>query len=191
MLFIYPTLNRLAGATLTLATFIFIAFMFTACGEKIKPSISSIQMGQDIPSQESWNATITFTDSGRVSGILKAGYISSFADKKYTLLDSSITVDFFDEQERHTSLLTAKRGRVNDVTHDFEAYEDVVVISDSGTTLKTEELYWSNKTQKVHTESYVEIISPTEQIQGHGLESNQSLKNYKIFRVTGKAKVQE
>ena len=167
------------------------SLMISACEEKIKPSIASSRIGQDVPSQESWNAKITFSDSGRVTGILRAGHISMFTDKKFTLLDSSIIVDFYDEFERHTSTLTSKRGKVDDATHDFEAHEHVVVVSDSGTTLKTEDLYWDNNTQQIHTPAFVEITSPTEQIQGHGLESDQGLKHYTVFKVTGQAKTNE
>ena len=84
-------------------------------------------------------------------------------------------------------MLTALRGRVDDITNDFEARGSVVVRSDSGTILKTEELYWNNKRERVHTEAFVEIVSPTEEIRGMGLESDQSLTHYTILRVTGKA----
>ncbi len=159
--------------------------------EKLKPAISSIGLGRDIPTQESWNAKIIFTDSGRVTAVLRAGHIALFQQKRYTELDSSITVDFYDQQQRHTSVLTALRGRVNDITHDFEAHGNVVVVSDSGTTLMTEDLYWSNKTQKVNTPSFVDITSPTEHIQGHGFESDQGLKHYTVFKVTGQATTHE
>ena len=156
--------------------------------EKVKPPVSSIVIGEDVPSQESWNAKITFTDSGKVTALLRSGHIASFMEKRYTVLDSNIVVDFFDQNEKHTSVLTAYRGRVNDVTHDFEAHDHVVVVSDSGTTLWTEELYWNNTTQKITTPAFVEILSPTEHIFGHGFESDQGLKHYAIFKVTGQAK---
>jgi len=167
------------------------SLLILGCEGKVKPSVSSSGLGQDVPSQESWNASIAFTDSGRKTGILHAGHISVFTEKKFTRLDSNITVDFYDENEKHTSVLTARRGLVNDVTHDFEAHENVLVVSDSGTTLATQELYWTNATQKIHTPAYVEITSPTEQIQGHGLVSDKSLKDYTIIKVTGKAKTNE
>lgn len=160
----------------------------TGCSEdRIKPSVFSSRLGGDIPTQESWNAKIVFTDSGRLTGILHAGHIAMFSQKKYTLLDSNITVDFFDQQQHHTSVLTALYGRVNDLNHDFEAHGNVVVVSDSGTTLRTDELYWSNATQRVTTPAFVDITSPTEHIQGHGFESDQGLKHYTIFKVTGQA----
>ncbi len=99
----------------------------------------------------------------------------------------SIHIDFFDEQQRHTSTLTAERGKVNDQTRDFEAYESVVVRSDSGTTLTTDRLFWNNASRQIHTDAFVHIVSPTEEIKGVGMVSDQNLKNYRIFRVTGQA----
>ena len=173
------------------AILVLIGSFVIGCEEKLKPSISSEGIRLDIPSQESWNSTITFTDSGKVKGVLRAGHISTYDDKKYTLLDSNIIVDFYDENEHHTSVLTARHGKVDDVTHNFEARDNVVVISDSGTVLKTDELYWDNRDRKIHTPAYVEISSPKEQIRGHGFESDQSLKQYTIYKVTGQAKTEE
>jgi len=164
-----------------------VAFAFTSCEEKVKPPVSTAFAG-DIPTQESWNATITFTDSGRLSGILRAGHIAEFAEKRVTRLDSNLTVDFFDENQHHTSVLTARRGIVNDVTHDFEAHDNVVVVSDSGSILRTQELYWDNAARKIHTPAYVDLASPTEQIQGQGFESDETLKHYIFFKVTGQQK---
>lgn len=158
----------------------------SGCEEKIRPSVVAVNQ-VEIPSQESWNSTVTFTDSGKVKAILWAGHIASYAPRQFTLLSESIHVDFFDEFEQHTSLLTARRGKVNDKTEDFAAYENVVVISDSGTTLRTDSLYWDNATRKIRTEAFVDIVSPTEHIMGHGMVSDQGLKNYTIFRVTGRA----
>lgn len=169
---------------------VFFSLLFIACEEKIKPAVST-GLGWDVPSQESWDAQIIFTDSGKVTGILHAGHIAMYADKKFTLLDSNVTVDFFNERQEHTSILTAKRGKVNDVTHDFEAHDHVLVISDSGTTLVTEELFWTNATRKIHSSAFVDITSPKEHLQGQGFESDQDLKHYTILKVTGQASSHE
>ena len=161
------------------------------CEEKLKPSVTNTPVGQDIPSQESWNTTITFTDSGKLTAVLRAGHISSFTEKQFTLLDSHVVVDFYDEFERHTSVLKADSGRVDDVSHNLEARGNVVVISDSGTTLKTTILFWNNLTKKVHTREFIDIVSPTEHIQGHGFESDRGLKHYSVFKVSGQAKTEE
>jgi LPS export ABC transporter protein LptC len=158
----------------------------TGCEEKVKPSIDP-GVSKELPSQESWNSTVVFSDSAHLKAVLWSGHISSYASRQVTELADSVHVDFFNEQEQHTSLLTARRGIVHDATRDLEAYERVVVVSDSGTTLRTERLFWNNATQKIYTDAFVDIQSPKEHIMGHGMESDQSLKNYRIFKVTGQA----
>jgi LPS export ABC transporter protein LptC len=165
---------------------VFGAAMFFGCEERVKPSTLQLPNTKNA-SQESWNSTITFSDSARIKAILWSGHISRFSQERYTLLQDSLRVDFFDADQKHSSLLTALHGRVNDATEDFAAYGNVVVVSDSGTTLKTDSLFWNNATRKIYTQAFVDIASPAEHIMGTGMESDQSLKNYKIFRVTGSA----
>jgi LPS export ABC transporter protein LptC len=160
--------------------------LLAGCAEKINPSVQPLP-DSSLPSQESWKSTVYFTDSARIKAILWAGHIADFQNQRITFLDDSVHVDFFDGEGRHTSLLTSRRGRVNDATQDFEAYDNVVVVSDSGSTMKTDSLFWTNADRTIHTNSFVNITSPTEHITGQGLVSDQDLRNYKIFRVTGQA----
>jgi LPS export ABC transporter protein LptC len=161
------------------------AIIFAACSEeKVKPSIDTSLKVEDLPDQESWNATVFFTDSGKTKAVLKAGHLRVYSDSKQTLLDSNITVDFYNDQEKINTVLTAKRGKVNDATEDLYAMDSVVVVSDSGTTLKTEDLMWRNKDRKIVSDKFVTILSPKEKIQGYGFESDQSLRNYVIYNIT-------
>jgi LPS export ABC transporter protein LptC len=170
-----------------LIALVLVGILLAGCEEKARPPVIRLQQGKQIPDQESWDATITFTDSGRVTGVLRAGYIGKFIQDRYTLLDSGVVVDFYNDARQHTSVLNARRGKVNDTNNDFEARGDVVVRSDSGAVLRTEELFWDNRRGKVTTEAYVEITTPTEEIHGIGLESDASLTNYTIHKVTGKS----
>jgi LPS export ABC transporter protein LptC len=158
----------------------------TGCEEKTKPAVTALPSA-DIPSQESWNSTVVFSDSARIRAKLWSAHISAYDAERMTVLEESLRVDFYNDQAVHTSLLTARRGKVNDQTHDLEAYEHVVVVSDSGTTLRTERLFWNNQTRKIHTDAFVDIQSPREHIMGHGMESDQGLKNYRISKVSGQA----
>ena len=165
---------------------ILLLLLAAGCGEKVNPSVVPLPESA-LPSQESWRSTVFFSDSARVKAVLWAGHIADYHAERITLLDDSVHVDFFDEEGRHTSALTARRGRVNDATQDFEAMDSVVVVSDSGSTMKTDRLYWTNADRSIHTDAFVDITSPTEHILGKGFVSDQSLKNYRIFRVTGEA----
>jgi hypothetical protein len=39
--------------------------------------------------------------------------------------------------------------------------------------------------QQILSDEFVRITSPKEQLQGRGFESDQNLRNYKVFHVTG------
>jgi len=165
--------------------FLSLTLLMISCEDRLRPSFVNVQ--NEIPSQESWRSRVIFSDSSKVKAILWAGHIAVFSTGHYTLLDDSVHVDFFDELGRHSSTLTARRGRVDDLTDNFEAHDHVVVVSDSGTTLRTERLYWTNADRSIHTDAFVDIVSPNEHISGTGMVSDEGLKNYKIFKVSGQS----
>jgi len=157
------------------------------CEEKVRPSVLSGVSSTQLPSQESWHSTITFTDSGIVKAIVTAGHIYAFDNTRITYLDSGVVVDFFDEMGKHTTTLTSKRGSVDEGTNNLEAMGNVIVTSDSGTVVRTEKMFWTNEQQMIHSPEFVHITSPTEDVTGTGFESDHNLRNYKIFKVTGTA----
>lgn len=169
-----------------------VALVLTAgCDEKIKPSVLHIGTPGEMPDQESWNTAVTFSDSGKIKAVLHADHIAQYRSRQMTYLDGNVKVDFYDPNQRHTSVLTSDKAVVNDLNHDLEALDNVVVVSDSGTTLRTEQLEWANSSRLIHTKKFVSITSTTEDLQGVGLESDQSLKNYKIFNVSGESRKQQ
>ncbi len=162
-------------------------FLFTlsvsSCDEKFKPTRTDINTNE-MPSQESWNSTVTFSDSGRTKAILEAGHISVYSSKGFTLIDSGAKVDFYRDGEI-VSTLTGKKGKIDDRTKDIEIYDSVNVVNKEGSELKTQKLFWNNKTQRVSSDEFVTIKTPAETIEGIGFESDQNLRNYKIFKVSG------
>jgi len=154
-----------------------------SCENKMEPPRIDLN-AENIPEQESWNSTVSFSDSGNVKAVLRAGHISAFKKKGYTLIDSGAKVDFYNKGV-NVSTLTSKRGKVLEPSRNIEIYDSVVVVNQEGSILKTEKLYWDNKTQKVSTDVYVKIKTPKEEVEGIGFLSDQNLKNYTIYKVTG------
>ncbi|MBK7499283.1 MAG: LPS export ABC transporter periplasmic protein LptC [Ignavibacteriales bacterium] len=161
-----------------------ILFLFPFCSSKrVKPSVDGKLSVEELPSQESWNSIITFSDSGKISAILYAGHLRKYDDKKETFLDQNIKVDFYDQNEVQTTTLTSVKGRVDETTNNLYAMDSVVVSSDS-VTIKTDEMMWRNKDRKIVSDKFVTVISPQEEIQGYGFESDQNLNNYVIYNIT-------
>lgn len=164
-----------------------LVLVMAGCEEKVRPSVLSGVSSTQLPSQESWNSTITFTDSGIVKAIVNAGHIFAYDNSRITFMDSGVVVDFFDETGAHTSKLTSNKGSVDEGTSNLEAIGNVIVTSDSGTVVRTEKMFWTNSTQLIHSPEFVHITSPTEDLKGTGFESDHNLRNYRIFKVTGTA----
>ncbi len=163
-------------------------FLLAGCEEKIKPSVLPGIDSKSIPQQESWNSTIVLSDSGKLKAVIFAGYIQKYDTPSETWLRQGVKVYFYGDSAKHTSTLTSDEGRVDELTNNLEASGNVVVLSDDSTRLRSQKLFWDHSTQRIHTPEYVFITSPREQVQGKGFESDQQLRNYRIFRVTGQAK---
>lgn len=168
-----------------------LAALFVGCEEKVKPTVLPEIDSKTLPHQESWKSTITISDSGVVKAIINAGYIRVYEEPRRTILSDGVVVDFYDEEGMKTSVLTSLEASVNDVTNDLEAWGNVVVVSQSDSTvLRTERLFWDNRRALIHTPEFVRIASPHEKIQGTGFEAEQNLENYRIFKVSGESKSQ-
>lgn len=161
-----------------------ISMLLQFCSSKrVKPSVDLNLNTQELPSQESWNSVITFTDSGKTKAILWTGHLRKFDDKRETFLDKNVKVDFYNDEQIKTSTLTSKKGRVDETTNNLYAIDSVVVFSDS-VTIRTEEMMWRNKDRKIVSDKFVTVVSPQEKIEGYGFESDQNLKNYVIYNIT-------
>jgi LPS export ABC transporter protein LptC len=159
-------------------------FLFGCADEKVKPKVDYNLKAEKLPTQESWKSTVIFTDSGFTAAILNAGHLRMYAETQQTLLDEGVKVDFYNTDRAITTTLTSKTGRVEDVTRNLFAFENVIVKGADGTVLKTEELEWRNIDKKIVTDKFVTIVTPKEKIQGYGFESDQHLKNYVIRNIT-------
>lgn len=138
-----------------------------------------------MPDQESWEATIFLTREGRKMAEVWAGYMAVYNSRKRTLLKDSIHVDFFDNQGRHKSVLTAREGMIEHNTRNLVARGNVVVVSDSGIVLETEELKWNNFKQKIISDVEVKFYTPTDTLIGDSFISDADLKNYEIRNARG------
>ena len=168
-----------------------VAIGLGACEEKVRPTVLPDMDSRSLPEQESWNSTVTISDSGIVKAVIVAGYIRVYNAPRRTLLSEGVVVDFYDETQKKTSVLTSSEAKVDDLTNNLEAWGDVVVVSQTdSTTLRTERLFWDNKRRLIHTPEFVRIVSETEKIQGTGFEAEENLRNYRIFKVSGETQTQ-
>ena len=167
-----------------LSSIFFLLLLINCTGQDVKPKVDTSFTVEVLPAQESWNSTIFFTHSGKTRAILYSGHLQVFNNRKETILEDGVKVEFFNSLEQKTTTLTSKRGRVDEKTNDLYAIDSVVAVNDSGIVVRTDELKWRDKDRKIVTDKFVTIDSPDEHIEGYGFESDQHLRNYVIYNIT-------
>ena len=141
---------------------------------------------EGLPNQESWRVNIILTDQGTIRAKVKAGHLEKYNEKEFILLDSSVTVDFFDSNEQHTSILNSNKAEVNQSSNDMKAIGNVVAVSDSGISLYSETLVWDSKNEKLRTKDKIMITTlDQDTLYGIGFESDSDLENWKIINPSG------
>lgn len=168
-----------------LTTLCFLLFLTAGCGSADIAKDSTAQSSDELPDQESSPFEITLTKQGRKSAEVVSGKMQYFEDRNTYYLSDSVTADFFDTEGNHSSKLNSIRATINEEEDLLFAEESVVVVSDSGATLLTEELYWNRISEKIFTDDFVTIITETDTLYGKGFESDRSLRNYRIEQPTG------
>jgi LPS export ABC transporter protein LptC len=165
--------------------------VFLSCS-KLDDSSSSVETGPaeqiETPDQESWQSTIIITKDGRRVARVWANYVATYENRKQTVLKDSIHVNFYDRNGKQKSVLTAREGIVDNVTENLRAIGNVVVVSDSGVVLETEELLWDNQKQKIVSEVPVKFTTKTDTLLGDGFISDPDLANYEIRNAKGVSK---
>ena len=168
----YPRLNVLC-----------ILFLFFSCSAD---EILELSKNKDIPDQESWDVTIILSDKGIMKAKIKSGHLEKHNDKAFVFLDSNVIVDFFDKDEKHTSLLKSESAEINQKSNNMKAIGNVIAISDSGITLFSEVLMWDATDEKLYTNETIMITTlENDTLYGIGFESNSNLENWKILNPSG------
>lgn len=137
------------------------------------------------PDQESWNTEIVLTKDGQKRAVVLAGHLTKYNDESVVILDEKVDVDFFDEEQSHLSHLKSHKARVNERTNDLLAQGNVVVVSDSGVTLYTEELCWNHKRERIISDVFITLVSDKDTLTGIGFESDSDLRNWIIEKPAG------
>jgi LPS export ABC transporter protein LptC len=161
-----------------------LAFFLVSCSSnEVKPSTAPLASSDEFPTQISAHTRMSFSTDGKIRAVMNARGVRVFEQKRYTLLDSSVHVDFFNREGSHSSILTSHRAFIDDNTRNMTAYDSVRVLSDSGTLVETDSLLWNNTTHKLRSDAFVKISEKSGRVtRGHGFESDQDLVNYKILQ---------
>lgn len=139
--------------------------------------------------EEAHNVSITYTMGGKATALLTAPLMLRSQDSIPSVeFTKSIHVDFFNPAGQVESKLDAKYARYKENQGLVFIRDNVRVINlFKGDTLDCQELYWDRQLtgREFYTDKPVRIRTPTQAIDGVGMESGQDFKNWKISKPIG------
>ena len=118
------------------------------------------------------------TSNGIKQWVLDSSEMRKFYGQQEVLL-ITVRMNFFREGEQF-STLTADSGRANLLTRDVRTWGDVVVVTEDGRRLETEELFFSNESQLIHNDVFNRFIRDGDVLTGIGLEATPDLEYIEI-----------
>lgn len=174
--------NRIVSSLGMLMT----ALVWAACSDLTESSPESTSKDANIPDQEGWNSKAVFTTKGVIEAELYSKHLMRWNNQKLTTFGQGLRVEFYEKGE-HNATLTSDSGEVRGNTNNLSAFGNVVIVSDSGLTMRTEKIYWDDQKQLVFADGFVTMTSAEDTLNGYEFESNKDLSNWKMKNAYGQS----
>lgn len=170
--------------TITMAVLFIGCFFLCAC-ENDANTVNNINKPK-LGIEEAKNVTVTYTIAGKAKSVLTSPLMLNVNDTvPYVEFPKTLHVDFYNEETRIESVLTAKYAKYKQNQSIVFLKDSVKVINiEKGDTLYCDELYWDRNRRgtEFYTDKPVKIRTKLQVINGDGgMESSQDFKNWRII----------
>jgi len=166
-----------------------------SCSSKVSSDIpKELFANKLIPSVEAFDFQTYYTDSAVVRYFLKTPRLLIFDQEKtpYKEFPEGFHLQQFDNQKKIISELSANYGKNFELEQKWLATGNVVMVNNKGDTLRTEELIYLIKEDKVYSEKFVNIKKGDQDITGSGgFESDSQMKRWSFKKTQGHILVPE
>lgn len=142
---------------------------------------------EDVSIDRTLNPVIRYSDSAVVRVVVRGALLQSYTgrNEEYKEFTDGIEVDFFDEYGNLSSRLTAKYA----IQYDREARvivrDSVVWRSMDDQMLESSELIWDERLERVFTNKFSVITTPTDTIFTQYFEANQNFSEITMTSTDG------
>lgn len=174
----------------TLFPAVLLCFLFS-CENDIK-TINTVGNKDYLPVETAKDVETIYSDSGRISVIVKAPQLDRYAgEKPYVEMPKGVKVFFYDTAMNVRSKLTANYAISYEKEKIMEAENDVVVVNEKQEQLNTEHLVWDQKKAIIYSDKFVKINTGKEILWGEGLDADERFDKWKIKKPKGSITIDE
>ena len=151
------------------------------CSEISEPQVV---VRHNVPDNELFVATVRFSRAGQPRFDIHADRITQDNRSRVTHFDG-VRADFYNHDGGHSALLTAREGLALEAEERLVARGSVVVKSDSGLVLRTEELNYDRRRERVHADGFVTVVTRDDSLSGYGFNAAPDLSDWSIENTSG------
>ena len=160
-----------------------------SCSSKVASDIpTDLLNNKKTPSVEAFNFETSYTDSGVIRYFLKAPRLLIFDQEKtpYKEFPDGFHLQRFDQNKKIVSELFANYGKNFELEQKWLATGNVIMVNDKGDTLRSEELIYLIKEDKIYSEKFVNIKKGDQDISGAGgFESDSQMTKWEFNKTRG------
>ncbi len=164
-----------------LASLSLCALFLAACNNSKTQPPSAGSALADSADQVMFNARFNLTDNGLMRAQLQAERAYFFDESTRAELET-VNTTFFSAGGEKEALLTARRGSYNSRGGNMVARGNVVVISETGRRLSTQELRYDPGVNEVQSDSAFVLTEPGRRLEGVGFRADPNMNNVRVLK---------
>jgi LPS export ABC transporter protein LptC len=146
---------------------------------------------ENLPVQTIIDSEISYTKDTKVEFTVQAGQIDRYPDveEPHDEFSHGVRVTTFGSDGEFESQIDAENASNFTDKKLMIARDSVVLKNFEGKMLQTELLTWDDEAQKIYTDQFVKITTPTEILYGDGLDAKPDFSEYEIRNIKGRIKI--
>jgi LPS export ABC transporter protein LptC len=168
-----------------------LSVLHSGCGELSDYDTASVRTAMHdslLATTESWDVRMTLLEQGHRRIMIEGSYAITYNDdnRDETRISGPVYVQIYDLEGEMESEAWSKRAIYHAEEREFELFDSVRVETVTNRQLFSEYLKWEERTDRISSDRYVTIITPTDSLSGSGYTSKTDLTDYVITDLSGR-----
>ncbi|MBK0370687.1 LPS export ABC transporter periplasmic protein LptC [Flavobacterium agrisoli] len=166
--------------------------LFLSCESNFK-QVQMINYSEFVPASDADSIEVKYTDSGRISGVMKSPKMLDYANVAFPFTDfpKGIDVTLYDKKGKRT-FIVANYAISYKKTGIIDLQGKVKITSETGQQLETEQLFFDQKNEWFYTERKFKLTDKAKGVSfGQGIDFSKDFKIVNSQRISGELEAEE
>jgi LPS export ABC transporter protein LptC len=164
---------------------VLLVIALAACGDRAADLVASDDMLTMDADQVMFRVRHHMTTGGVRRALVEADTAYLY-EATSTVELRTVHVLLYDEHGQQRGTLTSLRGRLNTRTEAMTAEGNVILVTEDGTRIESEELHFDPEQDRIWSEKATTLWEDGSVVHGDGFTSDGQLRNVRVTRPTGR-----